>query len=287
MRKINNKLIYEQFMEYKNQKTNDITGLYKYTFELVQSIAFSILKNTEDANDVSQNVFTKIVEIDKKMLPSEYEASWLYTVTKNECISFLRKKNSYIDIGEIYEIKEKNSDIDKIIEAESFNRIIDGLEEKEKQIICLKIISKLNFREISKILNIPMGTVQWIYYKSIRSLRVSLTSLGAFILTFIFGIGILIRKNSSDNFRNSMTSKPSTNISEDHLKEYFNTGEIVDKIQGQSTITSDSIKGINGIENLKSETILFTFSGIFLLITIIFGIFYLKHQQKRKKKASK
>lgn len=287
MRKINNKLIHEQFMEYKNQKTNDITGLYKYTFELVQSIAFSILKNTEDANDVSQNVFTKIVEIDKKMLPSEYEASWLYTVTKNECISFLRKKNSYIDIGEIYEIKEKNSDIDKIIEAESFNRIIDGLEEKEKQIICLKIISKLNFREISKILNIPMGTVQWIYYKSIRSLRVSLTSLGAFILTFIFGIGILIRKNSSDNFRNSMTSKPSTNISEDHLKEYFNTGEIVDKIQGQSTITSDSIKGINGIENLKSETILFTFSGIFLLITIIFGIFYLKHQQKRKKKASK
>ena len=41
--------------------------------------------------------------IDKNKLPSKNEASWLYSITKNETINFLKKRNTNINIEDIYE----------------------------------------------------------------------------------------------------------------------------------------------------------------------------------------
>lgn len=45
--------------------------LYTEYRDLVYKIAFSILKNKENAEDVTQNVFTKIVTMPKEKLPTK------------------------------------------------------------------------------------------------------------------------------------------------------------------------------------------------------------------------
>ena len=209
--------------------------------------------------------------------------SWLYTVTKNECLMHYRKNRNNINIDDLYDIKEEVSDIDDIVDKEYFNTLISGLSEKEKQIISLKIISKMKFREIAKIMGMPIGTVQWTYYKITNSLKTTIVSLAGTVITFILGIGAM-KKEKTKN----VESKTNThNASE-------NKSVNLDAIMGESKIFNESAQQISSnadnlkfVGNVKSENIWFYVSGVFLIISIIFGIFYKKCQQKRRKKSSK
>ena len=73
--KLDNKSIFEEF--------------YSKYKKLVYGIAFSILKNKEDSEDITQIVFSKIYSLNTEKLPTKNYASWLYSLTKNETISYL------------------------------------------------------------------------------------------------------------------------------------------------------------------------------------------------------
>lgn len=79
-------------------------NLYKKCNKLVYSIAFSILKNKENSDDIVQIVFSKIYTLDKNKLPTNKEISWLYTLTKNETLNLLRSRKEEINIEDIYYI---------------------------------------------------------------------------------------------------------------------------------------------------------------------------------------
>ena len=115
--KLDNKSIFEEF--------------YSKYKKLVYGIAFSILKNKEDSEDIIQIVFSKIYSLNKEKLPTKNYASWLYSLTKNETISYLRKKNNNINLDNIYDIKDYNNDIDNVIDEIEFNRLISKLNDTE------------------------------------------------------------------------------------------------------------------------------------------------------------
>ena len=113
MSKINEKELSELFIEFKNNNKIAFERLYSQYNRLVYRIAFGIIKNNTDAEDIVQTVFTKIYVMDKEQLPTKNQASWLYSLTKNETITFLRKKNNDIDLSSIYEIEDANNEINK------------------------------------------------------------------------------------------------------------------------------------------------------------------------------
>ena len=135
------------FHEFKENNMTQYDKLYKEYYSTIYGIVFSIIKNKENSEDVVQEIFIKIYNMDKEKFPTQGELSWLYTVSKNEALQFLRKKNNEINIEEIYEIKEKSNEIDKIIDMNTYNKIISVLNEKEKQIVSLKILSNFTFKK--------------------------------------------------------------------------------------------------------------------------------------------
>ena len=134
MSKLNDNELKELFIEMKYNNNIASEKLYKRYNKLVYGIAFSILKNPHDTEDIVQSVFTKIYSIDKDKLPDRNEASWLYSTTKNETINYLKRKNNNSDLDSIYEIEDTNNQINKIIERDSYNRLISKLNETEKQL---------------------------------------------------------------------------------------------------------------------------------------------------------
>ena len=169
MSKINEKELKELFNDVRDAKTFE--KLYSKYNNLVYGIAFSILKNRPDSEDVMQIVFAKIYSTKKEKMPTKKQASWLYTLTKNEAISLLRKKKKYVDIENVYEIPSDNNEIEKVIDKEEYTRLMEKLSAKEREIVSLKIISNLSFEQIGKLLNEPTGTVKWRYYKSVHTLK--------------------------------------------------------------------------------------------------------------------
>ena len=89
-----------------------------------------------------------------------------------------------------------------MIDRENYNQLINKLDSKEKEIVSLKVISNFSFKQISELLGEPIGTVKWRYYKSIYALRIMLSNLGMFIVTFILGIASFKQSNKISNGNN-------------------------------------------------------------------------------------
>lgn len=298
MTEIDKKELKELFIQIKNNNKTAYEKLYTKYSSLIYAIAFTIVKNKEDSEDIVQNIFYKLYEIDKHKLPNDNETSWLYSLTKNETISFLRRKSNNVDLDSIYEIETNNTEIDDIVDKVEFNKLISKLNDKEKQIISLKMISNFSFDEIGKLLDEPTGTIKWRYYRSIHTLKILLSNLGMFIITFTVGITTFL--NTSKN------EKQTQNKTEAEAKEETQEGEVEGEQPKKETvdIQKDIESKNSSKENeIKEETILESepikneqnylsigilgISSVFLCITIIFIISYTKYQLKGRIKSSK
>ena len=58
-----------------------------------------------------------------------------------------------------------------VVAEHSFKDIINTLKPKEQELLTLKIVGELTFKEISSLLNEPMGTITWRYREAIKKLR--------------------------------------------------------------------------------------------------------------------
>ncbi len=306
MVKINEVELKGLFIELKCGNKKAFENLYTKYNRLIYGIAFSILKNKADSEDIVQIVFSKIYKISKEKLPTEKEVSWIYTLTKNEAITFLRKKEDSISLENIYEIENNDNEINKIIDCDSYNRLISKLNNKEKQIISLKILGNFSFKEISKLLNEPSGTVKWRYYKAVNTIKMLLSNLGMFIVTFIIGLKTLFNKDKMMNKQEVVeeqveenknetldqaeerqkedTSKSSyTEAVQDKYNEELQNQIIEDNNKQETIVVDETENNISNYFGIAS----FSISAIFLIITIICATFFIKHQPKSKKKTSK
>lgn len=303
--KIDDKKLNKTFINLKSENnSHSFEELYKLANKIVYGVAFSILKNKEDSEDVVQSVFSKILVLEKEKLPTAKCASWLYEVTKNEAILIYRKKNDTVEIEQIYEIEDKDNEINKVIDKMQYNRLISKLNDKEKEIVSLKIISGLSFEEISKLLSEPVGTIKWRYYKSINTLKLMLSNLAMFMITFVIGLKTLkrtITEDINDNKQEAIIENDTENnreifTDEDIKKE--NADVIQNSINKEKEESTEAPKEEVKEEIIVQETTnysnynyysvgLLGLSSIFLMLTIIFSIILVKHQLKLKKKTSK
>ena len=323
MIEMNRKELKSIFVNIKEENEKGLEELYSKYHKMVYGIAFSIVKNKEDAEDIMQIVFTKIQELDKMKLPSDKEMTWLYTLTKNEALNYLKKKKGEFSLDTIYEIENKNNEIDEKIDHIEFNRLISKLNKKEQEIISLKIVSNFSFQEISELLNEPVGTVKWRYYKSLRSIKRMLGSLAMFVITFTIGMkAILTNLKMSEEEQGTVQSEEDVNDLRQEVEntsrqdsDSMNGGELQEEEQhkemqdiiqeenttkGEAEIKNETTSNTITQENeVKQETIveemeenqisylgigLIGISVIFLIMTIIF---FIKYQLKAKKKLSK
>ena len=131
-----------------------IEGKIKEHSNMVYKIAFLMLKNKEDAEEVYQETFIKLYENFKKMKNDEHMKHWLIRVTINNCKMLLRKRK-----------RENLTKLDENISFEdNLNNIsieaVKKLPEKYRMVIYLYYYEQYKVQEISKILKISEGTIK-------------------------------------------------------------------------------------------------------------------------------
>ena len=146
----------------------------------VYNLAFRILKNEQDAFDMSQESFIKAyMNLDKFQGTSKFSV-WLYRLVSNTCIDFLRKSRKENlrrmsfenDDGteQILDIPDVSSQPDTILEAKELRRELDIcislLPVDQREILTLREISGLSYSEIGQILDLSEGTVKSRLYRA-------------------------------------------------------------------------------------------------------------------------
>ena len=140
----------------------EIVGRYK---NLVYSVVLRMVADSEDANDIAQEVFIKVYRnLDK--YSSEFRFStWIIRIATNTVIDFRRKKKQeFVSIDEMETelpdiVTPENEYIEKEQKSELMNAI-NSLPDMYKMPIVLYHLEGLSYQDISSILGVSMSKIK-------------------------------------------------------------------------------------------------------------------------------
>src|SRR6266436_5926677 len=140
----------------------------------VFAVAGGILRRREDVEDIAQQVFVKAYFSLKRFDQRAAFSTWLYKITVNECWDLLRKKKvrplvyesdlSEEQARQVITSGEKvnpGPDISEKIEArEHVERLLEGLDERDRLMLILKEVEGFSIQEIAEVLKLNGNTVK-------------------------------------------------------------------------------------------------------------------------------
>ena len=135
----------------------------KYRDPLFQHAAW-ILKDWEEAIDVSQDVFIRAMR-EPRFFDADFKMkAWLYRVTTNLCFNRVRdrrRRNAILDSVPRH-MGDEAKQTDTVFQSQQQQQILSAMEllsEDHREILMLRYYSDLSYGEISDALNIKLGTV--------------------------------------------------------------------------------------------------------------------------------
>lgn len=160
----------------KRVKSGDIDAfeeiIAKYE-KRVFSLIYNMLKNDNDIEDVAQEVFVKVYKNIDKFHGNSSLYTWIYRITTNLCLDYIKKQKSVIYIDEKIQTDDGELDFqlpseeklqDELYEEkelkQKLEKSIAKLPDKQRVMIVLRDIKGLSYEEISEILEIKLGTVK-------------------------------------------------------------------------------------------------------------------------------
>lgn len=159
-------------------------GVYKEIIEsykpYVYTICISVLKNKEDSEDVTQEVFVKIYFSLKKFKGSSSFKTWIYKITYNSCLTFLKKRNRKFLVDENAnsegiedETEESNSFFEKSDRENKLDILrasMIELKPVESLVLTLFYLKEQSVKEIGEITSLSNSNIKTILHRGRNNL---------------------------------------------------------------------------------------------------------------------
>jgi RNA polymerase sigma-70 factor (ECF subfamily) len=163
------------------------TLLEKYE-RAVFSICLRMVRNRDEATDLAQDAFIKVFSMLERYNPSYAFSSWLFKITSNLCIDYLRKRRIETfamdepisgdkgDIQRQYEAPDPDPETEYIRKEkmERLSEAIENLPPHYRIMLILRHQENLSYEEIAESLEIPLGTVKARIHRAREMLKASL-----------------------------------------------------------------------------------------------------------------
>jgi RNA polymerase sigma-70 factor (ECF subfamily) len=150
----------------------------------VYNAAYWILRKPEDASDVAQTVFLKVVEQLDDYDPRYRFFSWIYRIAVNESLNLLRRNGHEEALDEDVELPDEASvdperQFDAKERAERVRRALLEVSTTDRTVLMLRHFGELSYDEIGHVLDIDAKTVKSRLFDARHRLRERLRPLQA------------------------------------------------------------------------------------------------------------
>lgn len=133
-------------------------------------VAYSYVKNEQDALDIVQESIYKGLSSIDKLKSVDAIKPWFYRLLINTSIDYIRKNKKYVLMEENLNIKEEVTyDKDAKIDLQ---RALENLSEEYKSVIILRYFEDLKINDIAEILDENVNTVKTRLYKALKLLKI-------------------------------------------------------------------------------------------------------------------
>jgi len=148
--------------------------LSKYKERVYWHVRRMVLSH-EDANDVSQEIFIKIFKNLRNFKGDSGLYTWIYSISVNESLSFLRKKKTRPMSSEDPGTMSTSLIADKYFDEQAASRIlwnaIESLPEKQKIVFKLKYFDEMPYRDMSETLQTSEGALKASYHHAVKKIE--------------------------------------------------------------------------------------------------------------------
>ncbi|MFB0832465.1 sigma-70 family RNA polymerase sigma factor [Brevibacillus laterosporus] len=160
-----------------NHSSKESDHLYKLieeNKEQLYRLAYSFVKNREDALDIVQEtIYKAIVSIDTLRKP-EFLKSWLYRIAINCSHNSLRKTRKMVVMDtsileNVMQHSDKNRD-----DIFDVRQALEKLDLKYKTVIILRFFEDMTLESVAEILDVPVSTVKTRLYRGLQKLKIDL-----------------------------------------------------------------------------------------------------------------
>lgn len=162
--------------------------VHKYS-NLVGSIAYNIIGDVQIAHDISQETFLKVFRNIESLDDTRKFKGWLCSIVRTTCVDWMRKeKIKALSIDKLTEdgkdpegrfvsgiIRETTTEAEEL--REKILCTINALPKIYQEIILLRHLRKMSYREIGSFLNLPMATIESRLYRARLMLKDKLMDL--------------------------------------------------------------------------------------------------------------
>lgn len=172
-RPMDDRVFMENINRIRNHDREGLREIYEAYNPMIFSVILNILKSRENSEDVAVDFFIHLWDAADSYRPGNGHRAWMITIARNMALDYLRKHAKEELTAEIPEDirNSRETHETKIVQHLSLTQALSVLSPEEREMIDLKILGELSFREIADILKTPQGTVASRYRTAIRKLK--------------------------------------------------------------------------------------------------------------------
>lgn len=168
------------------EKLTKFHRIYRRYHNTMYAVAYDILKNVHDAEDVVEDSLIKVIGILNKINADDIDKprgkNLMITIAKNTALDHKKKVENNVIPKEHIENYRLEKNIEEIyINTENYQELIKCIEElddKYKDVFRLRVIYELNSKEIGNLLNITEQNVNMRYMRAKAMLKQKLEECG-------------------------------------------------------------------------------------------------------------
>lgn len=141
--------------------------------EMHYRLAYSYVKNADDALDILQESIYKAFSSIESLKDSSYIKTWFYKIIVNTSLDFLRKRKRLIVVDEEFLATYDSGAFDNYEDVD-LKKAMEDLPDYQRSIIILRYFEDLKIKEIAEILDENINTIKANLYKALEKLRIKL-----------------------------------------------------------------------------------------------------------------
>jgi RNA polymerase sigma-70 factor (ECF subfamily) len=124
------------------------------------NLAYQLLRNRDDAEDVAQEVFTKAFTSIRSFRAESQLFTWLYRITLNLCLERKRRAKPHENYEEQDLIGASAGCAEQVGTNLAVQEVLAALSPPLQAVLILREMHDLSYEEVAAVLNIPVGTVR-------------------------------------------------------------------------------------------------------------------------------
>lgn len=150
---------------------DSFTALIDGMQERLYRMAYSYVRNKDDALEIVQEtVYKAYISIHKLQQP-QYFKTWLTKIAVNCALDFIRKSKKIVYMEKDPEGSYASEPIEDVIDLQEALRVLD---KRSRMIIVMRYFEDLPIKDIAGVLDMPESTVKTVIYRGLGKLKINM-----------------------------------------------------------------------------------------------------------------